>query len=100
MEFIARTGKSLRQLIDEVYAITGPFTFGREDLHITESLKQKVLDNCKNARYSKFGGFQVSRIEDLDGYKFYFDDNRWMMIRASGTEPVLRVYAEAGSEKE
>ena len=98
-EFMARTGKSLRELIDEVYAITGPFSFERNDLHISEAIKQKVLDACRKREYSAFGSYKVQRIEDLDGYKFFFDDNTWMMIRASGTEPVLRVYAEAADKE-
>ncbi|MEI6022172.1 MAG: phosphoglucomutase/phosphomannomutase family protein [Bacteroidota bacterium] len=98
-EFMAKTGKSLHELIEEVYAITGTFCFERNDLHIDESIKQKVLHNCKNGLYTAFGKYKVSRVEDLDGFKFFFDDNTWMMIRASGTEPVLRVYAE-GATKE
>lgn len=98
-EFMAKTGKSLHQLIEEVYAITGTFWFERSDLHIDETIKNKVLQNCKNGNYTAFGKYKVSRVEDLDGFKFFFDDNTWMMIRASGTEPVLRVYAE-GATKE
>src|ERR1044072_2085015 len=96
---MARTGKTLNELIQEVYAITGPFSFERSDLHINEQIKQKVLESCKKGTYKVFGDRKVQRMEDLDGYKFFFDDNTWMMIRASGTEPVLRVYAEAANKK-
>ena len=98
-EFMAKTGKSLHQLIEEVYAITGTFCFDRNDLHIDESIKAKVLANCKSGAYKTFGKFAVNRVDDLDGYKFFFDENTWMMIRASGTEPVLRVYAEAANRE-
>ena len=98
-EFMAKTGKSLRELIQEVYDITGTFWFERNDLKIDESIKQKVLDNCKSNSYKSFGKYTVSRIDDLDGYKFFFDENTWMMIRPSGTEPVLRVYAEAATKE-
>ncbi len=98
-EFMAKTGKSLNELIEEVYAITGTFSFERNDLHIDEAIKQKVLQNCKNNSYKEFGKYKVSRIDDLDGYKFFFDENTWLMIRASGTEPVLRVYAEAATQE-
>ena len=97
-EFMAKTGKSLQELIEEVYAITGPFWFERNDLHIDETIKAKVLANCKSGAYKEFGKYKVSRVDDLDGYKFFFDENTWMMIRASGTEPVLRVYAEAANK--
>jgi phosphomannomutase len=98
-EFMAKTGKSLHDLIQEVYAITGTFCFERNDLHIDEAIKQKVLTNCKSGAYTAFGKYKVSRVDDLDGFKFFFDENTWMMIRASGTEPVLRVYAEAATSE-
>lgn len=98
-EFMAKTGKTLNELIDEVYAITGTFSFERNDLYIDEFIKNKVLENCKNNSYKEFGKYKVSRIDDLDGYKFFFDENTWLMIRASGTEPVLRTYAEADTKE-
>ena len=98
-EFMAKTGKTLNELIDEVYAITGPFSFERNDLYIDEAIKNKVLENCKNSFYKEFGKYKVSHIDDLDGYKFFFDENTWLMIRASGTEPVLRTYAEADTKE-
>lgn len=98
-EFMAKTGKSLKELIEEVYAITGTFSFERNDLTITEELKNQIIANCKNGVYKEFGKYKVQRLDDLDGFKFFFDDNTWTMIRASGTEPVLRTYAE-GATKE
>ncbi|MCE3260579.1 MAG: phosphoglucosamine mutase, partial [Bacteroidetes bacterium] len=98
-EFMAKTGKSLKELIQEVYDITGTFWFERNDLYIDEAIKNKVLANCKSGSYKEFGKFKVQRIDDLDGWKFFFDDNTWLMIRASGTEPVLRTYAEGANKK-
>jgi phosphomannomutase len=98
-EFMAKTGKSLKELINEVYAITGTFWFERNDLHIDEAIKNKVLANCKSGAYKEFGKYKVKRVDDLDGWKFFFDENTWLMIRASGTEPVLRVYAEGANKQ-
>ncbi len=94
-EFMALTGKTIKGLVQEVYDIVGPFAFDRDDLHITESQKTTVVDNCKNRRYTAFGNYKIKSVEDLDGWKFVFGDEKWVMIRASGTEPVLRVYAQA-----
>jgi phosphomannomutase len=99
-EFMAKSGKSLDALIEEVYALVGPFKFERNDLHITESLKQEIIAACKNQAYQAFGPYQIQRVETIDGFKFFFDDERWVMIRPSGTEPVLRVYAEAPTMEE
>ena len=99
-EFMAKSGKTLDELIDEVYEIVGEFKFERNDLHITEELKQKIIANCKADNYKSFGNYEVKEIKTIDGFKYFFDDNRWMMIRPSGTEPVLRTYAEAPTIEE
>ncbi|MBI3509134.1 MAG: phosphoglucomutase/phosphomannomutase family protein [Bacteroidetes bacterium] len=99
-EFMAKSGKNLKQLIEEVYAITGPFSFERVDLHLDERVKQKVIADCKAGKYSSFGKYKVDRVEDLDGWKFFLNHESWVMIRASGTEPVLRTYAEAATHEE
>ena len=98
-EFMAKSGKSLEDLIEEVYEIVGPFYFERIDLHIDEDIKQSIIQNCKDGNYSSFGKYNVERIETTDGFKFFFDDDTWVMIRASGTEPVLRTYAESSSQE-
>ncbi|MBL0096816.1 MAG: phosphoglucomutase/phosphomannomutase family protein [Bacteroidetes bacterium] len=97
-EFMAKSGKTLNDLIDEVYEIVGKFSFERNDLHIKEEIKQRVLQNCKAGYYTSFGKFKVTRTEDLDGFKYFFENGDWLMIRASGTEPVLRTYAESASK--
>ncbi len=99
-EFMAKSGKSLDDLIDEVYEIVGAFKFERNDLHITEELKNKTIEKCKNGSYKNFGKYTVDSVGTIDGFKFFFDENRWLMIRPSGTEPVLRTYAEAPTMEE
>lgn len=94
MEFMARTGKSLQDLIQEVYAKVGPFAFDRDDLHLLESQKQDIIAACNANTYKQFGDEPIVRTETTDGYKFYLNDDEWVLIRPSGTEPVLRVYAQ------
>lgn len=98
-EFMAKTGKSLDDLIQEVYDVVGSFAMGRIDLHITEEIKQNVLANCKAGKYTQFGAYTIEKTEDLDGYKFQLGNGEWVMIRASGTEPVLRVYSESDTDE-
>ncbi len=95
LEFMAKTGKSLNELLNEVYEQVGGFAYNRNDLRITNELKHSIMDNCKAGSYTGFGKYNIQRTDDIDGYRFYFSDNEWVMIRPSGTEPVLRVYAEA-----
>ena len=99
LEYMAKSGKTLRELINEIYAIVGPFAYDRADLHLSNEQKDKIVENCKNSSYQSFGSYAIARVEDLDGYKFYLDDNTWVMVRASGTEPVLRVYVQAPDMK-
>ncbi|MFM7300631.1 MAG: phosphoglucomutase/phosphomannomutase family protein, partial [Crocinitomicaceae bacterium] len=99
-EFMAKSGKSLDELIQEVYEIVGEFKFERNDLHITEDLKQRIISNCKSDAYKSFGPYLVKELQTTDGFKYFFDDDRWVMIRPSGTEPVLRTYAEAPTLEE
>lgn len=99
-EFMAKTGKTLDELIQEVYDVVGPFAFERIDLHIDEQLKQDIMKQCANNEFTAFGDYAIERIETVDGYKFFFENDAWLMIRPSGTEPVLRTYAEASSQEE
>ncbi|HYG50657.1 MAG TPA: phosphoglucomutase/phosphomannomutase family protein, partial [Flavobacteriales bacterium] len=97
-EFLAKSGKKLDDLIAEIYEITGSFAFERNDLHIAESTKQNIIKSCKEGLYNRFGTYAVERVEDLDGYKYFLGNDEWIMIRPSGTEPVLRLYAESSTQ--
>lgn len=97
LEFMAQTGKSLTALIQEVYDLVGSFSFQREDLHLTEAKKQAALAACASGQWTSFGSLHVTGTANLDGFKYLFDDGESVLIRPSGTEPVLRVYAEAAT---
>ena len=100
-EFMAKSGKKLNDLIKEIYDIVGPFAFERNDMHLKENVKLKIVDNTSRNAYNSFGKYKVRRIENMDGYKYFFDDSgdEWLLIRASGTEPVLRAYAESSTRE-
>ena len=100
MEYMAKSGKTLENLIEEVYAVSGPFFYDRWDLHIENDHKARVMEALAAGAYPAFGPYTVQRMETVDGYKCWLTDDEWVMFRASGTEPVLRIYAESNSRSE
>jgi phosphomannomutase len=98
-EFMSKSGRSLEDLIAEVYNIVGKFAFERIDLHIDNDTKLRIIEDCKSGKFTQFGKYKVERTETTDGFKFFFDADTWLMIRPSGTEPVLRTYAEASEQE-
>ena len=99
-EALVKTGKSLQELIKDIYDMTGGFAFERSDLTLNPEDKDRIVANCSNGIYTQFGDYQVIKTETLDGFKYYFSDSQWVMIRPSGTEPVLRTYAEGHNRNE
>jgi len=99
--------KTLGQLVSALQAEFGVHEYGRIDMHITEELKQSAIARAK-AGVKDFAGLGVLRVEDMDGIKFYLDNpegkgdpktaETWLLLRASGTEPLLRVYCEGPSQ--
>ncbi len=98
-QWMIETGMSLKQLINEVYAIIGNFAFEKTDLSINKNDRNKIMEKCQAGYFTSFGKYEVIKTEKLDGYKFFFSDDEWLMIRSSGTEPVLRIYAEAATQE-
>lgn len=95
LEHLAKHDTTLESLIQEVYDVVGAFSYNRNDLHITNELKASIIENCKSGKYTAFGDYIVEEVETIDGFKFHLGNERVVMIRPSGTEPVLRVYGEA-----
>ncbi len=96
-EYMVKSGKSLEQLIDDVYQMIGSFKFERIDLHLTEEKKNQIMDACKAGKFKSFGKYNVENVATIDGFKYFFANDEWVMIRPSGTEPVLRTYAESST---
>jgi alpha-D-glucose phosphate-specific phosphoglucomutase len=101
---MAEEGKPLGQLVADLQSEYGPHYYGRRDLHISDELKNGAVRRAGDASTTKLGSYPILRKEDRDGVKFYLDAPKngngadaWVLFRASGTELLLRVYAEAAT---
>lgn len=99
-QFMNETGKTLKQLCEEVYEVVGRFVYERNDLTLENEKKESIIKTAAENGYSQFGKYTFNRIETIDGIKYHLDNGGWIMLRASGTEPLLRVYAEGNSKEE
>jgi phosphomannomutase len=101
---MADEGKPLGELVADLQREFGAHFYGRRDLHIPEPIKLDAIQRAEAEGTQKLGRYRVLKKENLDGVKFFLDAptngngaEAWILFRASGTEPLLRAYAEAAS---
>lgn len=94
LELVAKQGKPVSQIIKDMMKEFGPHHYARNDLHLESRIA--VVERLHTNPPEEVGGQRVHSIEDLDGIKLRFADG-WLMFRASGTEPLLRIYCEMNS---
>ena len=101
---MADYGKSLGQLVADLQTEFGPHYYGRRDLHIERAPIQAALGRAADLKLARLGRYAILKREDLDGIKFFLDAptcgngaEAWILFRASGTEPLMRLYCEAAS---
>jgi len=93
-EMIARTGKHISQLLQEVYALTGRLYSVEENVPATPEMKIIVPQQLCEIAVDEIEGYPVVRTSQVDGFKFYLENDNWVMLRFSGTEALLRIFAE------
>jgi phosphomannomutase len=94
-EVMADRGKTLGELVEELTEEFGPHFYGRVDLEIDLAEAQRFVRSAPRLKGKRIAGLKVSGIEDLDGVKLLLGDSAWLLVRASGTENLLRLYSEA-----
>jgi alpha-D-glucose phosphate-specific phosphoglucomutase len=93
-EVMAWHGKRLNELVADLEREFGEYHFGRVDLTLKHGQKEKALHYFASAKFNRLLDWPITRREDLDGVKVYLGDVGWVMVRASGTVPMMRIYCE------
>ncbi len=97
LDFMAKTGKTPAQLIDYLYGKVGPHYYERTDFPLTPDKRQKLIGQITHATPDYIADVKVVKLDTTDGFRFLLADNSWLLIRFSGTEPLVRIYAESNS---
>lgn len=99
MEIVADAGISLSELIEDLQRSVGPACYKRDDIRLKNFVaKKEIVQRLLDHAPERIAGETVVKIDSYDGVKYHLADDSWLLIRPSGTEPLLRVYAEAGSQ--
>ena len=97
LDLMVKTGKSVSELLSVLRDTVGPHYYDRLDLQFDAAEREAIERRVGSARPLQFAGRRVANIDTRDGYRFVLPDGYWALIRFSGTEPLLRVYAEGDS---
>jgi alpha-D-glucose phosphate-specific phosphoglucomutase len=97
LDFMTETKKTPSQLVDYLYSKVGPHYYDRRDFHISAAKRQAIVHRLSSSPPGTVAGSRVTKMDTTDGFRFSLGDESWLLIRFSGTEPLVRVYAEAES---
>jgi len=99
-EVIAERHRTLGELVEELQQEFGPHHYGRVDLEVEKVAARRLVRRAAGFTGRKIAGLKVTGINDMDGVKMLMGESAWLMVRASGTENILRLYAEAPSPEQ
>jgi alpha-D-glucose phosphate-specific phosphoglucomutase len=100
IELVANSGASLYELVEDLLKEVGPAVYQRNDLRLNHPVaKDRMTSYLVDNAPASIGGETVAQVLTTDGVKYVLEDDSWLLIRPSGTEPVLRVYAEGRSSE-
>ena len=98
LDMMVQTGKKPSELLDTLFGVVGAHFYDRIDTRFDAADKPAVLQRVSAARPAKVGGLACTDIVTVDGHQFIMEDGGWLLIRFSGTEPIIRVYCETTHE--
>ena len=93
LDYMVRTGKNPSELLSDLHAEVGPHEYDRVDITVRADEKEEIHSRVAEAEPRDIAGLAVESRDTLDGYRFQLEGGWWLLIRSSGTEPLLRIYA-------
>jgi phosphomannomutase len=99
-ELLAYQRKPLHEIISDLMKEFGVFHYGRNDVHTSAFDKKELTVRLTKEAPQRILSHKVTHVNNSDGVKYLLDDDSWLLIRPSGTEPLLRIYAEARTQEE
>ena len=100
LDFMIKTGKTPSQLLEYLFSKVGPHYYDRIDVHIAEDERQKYTDKLAKSSVKSIGDVKIAKVDTTDGFRYILSDDSWLLIRFSGTEPLIRIYAESDTMKQ
>jgi alpha-D-glucose phosphate-specific phosphoglucomutase len=97
LDLRVQMGKPLSQIVRQLHEVAGESYYDRHDVQFPADQRAAILQRVKEAQPREIAGLKVERIDDMEGRKFYLEDGSWLLVRFSGTEPLLRIYTETTS---
>ena len=94
LDMMVKTGKKPSELLDELFGLVGPHYYKRTDSRFEASEKEAIRARVAASKPATIGGLKVTDIIGIDGTQFIMEDGGWLLVRFSGTEPIIRVYCE------
>jgi phosphomannomutase len=100
VEIASKSRATIHELVQDLLEKVGPAFYERKDIRLSHpvskvQMTQRLVENAP----ASIGGEKVASLQDMDGIKYILADDSWLLIRPSGTEPVLRIYAEGRSQE-
>jgi phosphomannomutase len=97
LDFMITMKKSPSQLIKYLYSKVGPHYYDRLDVDFPKEDRDTIMQRLKDSKPTDIAGTAVREIDTQDGFRFLLQDGSWLLIRFSGTEPIMRIYSESAS---
>lgn len=99
LDLLVKTGKKPSELVKDLYRKVGPHHYERLDLGFEAKKRSEIMNRMEKSQIKTLAGEKVKTWDKVDGFRFFTESGAWVLVRFSGTEPVIRVYAEASSRR-